>query len=131
MYFVPWAPLVAVSALTGEHTARLVRAGLSVVEGRNRRVERGQLTALIRDACLLRPPGSYRGRPINYLGAEHLPGLPPAFAVYFDHPEVVSATYLRYIENRLREAYSFAGSPLRVLARGKERKERRPSSTEE
>jgi len=131
LYFVPWAPMVAVSALTGEHLARLVRAGLSIVQGRNRQIERGELTALVRDACLLRPPGSYRGRPIRYLGAEQLPGLPPAVAIYFDYPQVVASTYLRYIENRLREAYSFAGSPLRIIARSKERRVRKPTPAEE
>ena len=131
LYFVPWAPMVAVSALTGEHIARLVRAGLSIVQGRNRQIERGELTALVRDACLLRPPGTYRGRPIRYLGAEQLPGLPPAVAIYFDYPQVVASTYLRYIENRLREAYSFAGSPLRIVARSKAPRDRKPSPVEE
>ncbi len=131
LYFVPWAPLVSISALTGEHLSRLVRTALGVVEARNLRVDRGELTALVRDACLLRPPGSYRGRPVRYLGAEQLPGLPPAFAAYFDYPQAVGGSYLRYIENKLREAYSFTGSPVRVLARSKEpRRARRTRSGE-
>ncbi len=95
------------------------------------RVDRGELTALVKDACLLRPPGSYRGRPIRYQGAEQLPGLPPAFAAYFDYPQAVGGSYLRYIENKLREAYSFTGSPVRVLARSKETRKPKPSRSGE
>jgi GTP-binding protein len=117
LYFVPWAPQVAISAKTGEHVARLVRAALMVAESRRQRVPRKELEDLVRDACLLRPPGSYRGRPVAFTGAEQLPGLPPAFAVYFNWPQAVAGSYLRFIENRLREAYDFTGTPLTVLSR--------------
>lgn len=117
LYFVPWAPLIAISARTGEHTARLIRAALRVAELRRQRVPREELEALVRNACLLRPPGAYHGRPVRFAGAEQLPGLPPAFAVYFNWPQAVAGSYLRFIENRLREAYDFTGTPLTVLAR--------------
>jgi GTP-binding protein len=117
LHFVSWAPQIAVSAKTGEHLARLVRAALRVAESRRQRIPREDLQALVSDACLLRPPGSYRGRPVACNGAEQLPGLPPAFAVYFNWPQAVAGSYLRFIENRLREAYDFTGTPLTVLSR--------------
>lgn len=119
LYFIPWAPLVSVSALTKEHVQRLLRASLEVVASRTQRVDQEDLEQMIRDSTLLRPPGSYRGRRIRFLGAEQLPGLPPAFAVYFDRPQAVAGSYLKYIENRLRDVYSFTGAPLRVLARSR------------
>jgi len=119
LYFLGWAPLVAVSARTGEHLTRLLRVTFEVVDSRNQRIPRADLEALMRDAVLLRPPGTYRGRQIRFLGAEQLPGLPTAFAVYFDRPGQVGGSYLRYIENRLRDMYSFTGAPLRVLARAR------------
>jgi GTPase len=117
LHFVTWAPHIAISAKTGEHVARLLRAAVRVAGSRRQRVPRGDLEALVRDACLLRPPGSYRGKPVKFNGAEQLPGLPPAFALYFSWPQAVAGSYLRFIENRLREAFDFTGAPLTVLAR--------------
>ncbi|MDP2871419.1 MAG: ribosome biogenesis GTPase Der [Bacillota bacterium] len=117
LYFVSWAPQIAVSAKTGEHLTRLLRTALRVAESRRQRIPRQELGDLVRDACLLRPPGTYRGRQVRCGGAEQLPGLPPAFAVYFSWPQAVAGSYLRFIENRLREAYDFTGCPLTVVAR--------------
>lgn len=127
LYFLGWAPLVSISARTGEHLQRLLRVTFEVINSRHQRVPRAELESLVRDAVLLRPVGTYRGRQIRFLGAEQLPGLPPAFAVYFDRPALVGGAYLRYIENRLRDAYSFAGAPLRVLARALPRAAPRPA----
>jgi GTP-binding protein len=117
LYFVPWAPLVAVSAKTGEHLGRLLRTATRVASARRQRIPMAEIEGIVSDACLLRPPGSFKGRPIRCRGAEQLPGLPPAFAVYFNWPQAVEGSYLRFIENRLREGYDFTGSPLRVIAR--------------
>jgi len=119
LHFVSWAPLVAVSAKTGEHLGRLLRTATGVGAARRQRVPRPEVEGIVSDACLLRPPGSYRGRPVRCRGAEQLPGLPPAFAVYFNWPQAVEGSYLRFIENRLREGYGFTGTPLRVIARRK------------
>jgi GTP-binding protein len=129
LYFLGWAPLVSVSARTGEHLHRLLRTAFEVIDSRSQRVPRGDLEGLLRDAVMLRPPGTYRGRQIRFLGAEQLPGLPPAFAVYFDRPALIGGSYLRYIENRLRDVYSFTGAPLRVLARGLPRRKQAAGPT--
>lgn len=122
LYFVSWAPLVAVSAKTGEHLRRLLRTALKVGQARRQRVPKEEVEAIVSDACLLRPAGSYRGRPVRFHGADQLPGLPPAFVVYFNWPQAVEGSYLRYIENRLREGYDFTGAPLRVVCRRKGRR---------
>lgn len=123
LYFVPWAPLVSVSAKTGEHLGRLLRTAMEVGAARRQQVPKEEVEAIVGDACLLRPAGSYRGRPIRFQGAEQLPGLPPAFVVYFNWPQAVEGSYLRYIENRLREGYAFTGAPLRVISRRRPRRQ--------
>jgi GTP-binding protein len=118
--FVGWAPVLRVSALTGARLKRLPEAVRAVLEARRSRIPTPELNRQVRVWQESHPPPVRKGRRARVLYAVQAGTEPPAFVLFVRGGEL-GPDYLRYLENRLRESYNFIGSPLRFVARSRQR----------
>ncbi|HZS94410.1 MAG TPA: ribosome biogenesis GTPase Der [Chloroflexota bacterium] len=121
--FMPYAPMVFISAKTGQRVERVLDAALSVREEREKRVPTGPLNQVVRHILAQHQPPSSGGRQLKIYYVTQVGIDPPAFVFMVNDPELVHFSFRRFMENRLREQFGFAGTPLRLYfrARGKGR----------
>jgi GTP-binding protein len=125
--FLPWAPVVFLSAKTGKGVGALLGAVDRVEAARRARVTTGELNRLLAGATAAFPPKAQKGdQPVRILFGTQIGIAPPTFALSINHPVDLHFSYRRYLENRLREAFGFEGSPLRLKVRYRRRKAGRP-----
>ena len=117
--FVPWAPVVWTSAVTGERVDEILRAAVSVAEARRTRISTGQLNALVRRATIDHPPASYHGRAIKFFYATQASVEPPTFVFFVNYPQGIHFSYERYLQRRIREEFGFPGAPLQLRFRAR------------
>ena len=115
--FAPYAAVVTVSALTGLRVGRLFDLIKKVAEGRQTRVPAHVLHGLVTRAVAVNPPPDDRGRGLRIHYVRQAPGVPPTFVFLVNDPDAVHFAYSRYLENQLREAFGFYGSPVRLVFR--------------
>ncbi len=122
MAFMQYAPVIFTSALTRQRVQRLLDVIDKVMENYNMRVATPGLNNLVREAVLQNPPPSYKTRRLKIYYVSQQAVRPPKFVFYVNDTELIHFSYLRYLENQLRQAYGFEGTPLRLLLRrrGKE-----------
>jgi GTPase len=127
--YLAWADIVFASALTGQRVERILREALRVAEERYRRVPTGELNRLVMDAVRAHPPSHVRNRLPKIFYATQVGVAPPTFVIFVNDPELIHFSYKRYLENRIREAYGFLGTPIRLVFRQRESEEaaRRPA----
>ena len=119
--FLDYVPVLFVSALTGQRVNKVVPTALAVQAARWQRIPTGELNRLVRDALDRHAPPSQRGKRLKIYYASQ-PGVnPPTFVFHCNDPALVHFGYERYLENRLREAHEFPGTPLRLVFRRRER----------
>jgi GTP-binding protein len=123
--FLPWAPTVFLSATTGKGLGALLDAVDRVQQARQARVTTGELNRLLARATASFPPKADKGdQPVRILFGSQIGIAPPTFAVSINHPVDLHFSYRRYLENRIREAFGFGGSPIRIKVRYRRRKGR-------
>ena len=118
--FVPWAPIVWISALRGDAVDSVVGAALHVAEQRRMRIPTGRLNAVLRQWTIERPPPTHHGRPIRFYYATQSGVEPPVFVFFMNSPEGLHFSYQRYLQRRLREAFGFEGASMRLHFRGRD-----------
>ena len=118
--FVPWAPIIWISALTGEAVDGVVAAALHVAEQRRVRVSTGRLNARLRQWTTERPPPTHKGRPMRFYYATQSGVEPPTFVFFMNAPEALHFSYQRYLQRRLRDAFGFEGASMRLHFRGRD-----------
>lgn len=120
--FMQYSPVVFISALTRQRVPRVLEIVDKVVENHTMRVSTPGLNNLVREAVLQSPPPSYKTRRLKIYYASQQGVRPPKFVFYVNDTELIHFSYLRYLENQLRAAYGFEGSPIRIQLRkrGKE-----------
>lgn len=118
--FVNWAPIVWVSALTGDAVDSVVAAALHVAEARRLQVPTPRLNAMLRQAQMDRTPSTHRGKRIRFYYAVQTSSAPPTFTFFVNYPEGVHFSYERYLMGRVRRAFGFEGCPLRCVLRGRD-----------
>lgn len=116
--FAPYAPIVFVSALTGQRVQRVLDLALEIQAERRKRVPTAMLNTVIREAVAAHRPAVH-GRPLKVYYATQPETSPPTFVFFVNDPELVHFSYRRYLENRLRAAFGFGGTPIRLLFRGR------------
>ena len=115
--FLDYVPVLFISALTGQRAHRVVPMALAVQEARFQRISTGDLNRLVQGALVRHAPPSKRGKRLKIYYVSQ-PGVdPPTFVFHVNEPNLVHFSYERYLENRLREAYEFPGTPLRLVFR--------------
>ncbi|MDK2926464.1 MAG: GTPase [Bacillota bacterium] len=120
--FCLYAPLLFLSALTGRHVNRLLETILEVKTAQNHVLPSADLAALLADLLAFSPPPQVHGRSTRLHELKQTGIRPPRFALVAGDPEAVHFSYLRRVENRIREAYSYTGTPIQVVAVRRERK---------
>ena len=110
-------PVVPLSAKTGHNLNRLMDEVLAIYEVWNRRVPTGALNRWLDAVGASHPPPMKAGRPNRLKYITQAKGRPPTFALFCSHPQALPASYLRYLENALREAFDLPGTPIRIHPR--------------
>jgi GTP-binding protein len=115
--FVAYAPLVFVSAMTGQRVRKAMDLALEVQRSRTARVPTGELNRLISEAVSKHSPPSKRGKRLKIYYATQVGTAPPGFVFFVNDPRLVHFSYERYLENQLRRSFGFEGSPVRMVFR--------------
>jgi GTP-binding protein len=119
--FVDWAPLVFISALTGQRAPKILELADAVQAERDKRVTTPRLIEVIREA-VARHPRSEGGRQLKIYYATQADVRPPTFVFFVNDPKLMHFTYQRYLENQIRAAFGFQGTAIRLVFRGREEK---------
>jgi GTP-binding protein len=115
--FLDYVPILFISALTGQRVDKILPLALQVQEERLRRISTSSLNQVLRKAQDAHHSPSLRGRQVKIYYATQVRSDPPTFMLYVNDPKLLHFTYLRYLENRLRDAYGFLGTPIRLVAK--------------
>jgi GTP-binding protein len=119
--FLEYAPILHISAKTGERTPKLLEAIDMVSESRRRRVGTSDLNRFIEQITSAQPPVSPGHRSVRVLYAAQTGVAPPTFVLFTNVATKFHFSYERYLENQLREKYGFAGTPIRIAVRKRSR----------
>jgi GTPase len=117
-------PAVVVSALKGTHLDEIVPAALRVGEAHRLRLPTRRLNDVLGEATAAVEPPMHSGKRARVYYATAVSTSPPTITVFVNHPDHVTTAYLRYLENRLREAFPLEGTPLRLHLRARPRRSR-------
>ena len=117
--FLSYVPLIYTSALTGQRVQEVLTMAQQVQEHRMLRVPTGELNRLMRGAVAKNPPKGGRRHALKFYYVTQAAVGPPTFVFFVNNAKLVHFTYKRYLENQLREAYQFLGTPLRIAFRNR------------
>lgn len=121
--FLQYAPVLYLSALTGQRVDRVTELVKFVVEQQTMRIQTSVLNELIRDAVAVNPPPTKKGKQLKILFMTQADICPPRFVIFVNDPELMHFSYLRFIENKLRDTYGFEGTPLKFVIRKRNEEE--------
>lgn len=122
--FLEFAPIVHLSAKTGERTPKLLEVIDRVAEARKKRVPTSELNKFIEAVTTVHRPTSRTSREVRILYAAQTGTAPPSFVLFTNVASELHFSYERYLTNRLRESFGFEGTPIRLTVRRRERKGR-------
>jgi len=120
--YLPFAPILFISAKTGQRISSVLSEVNKVMGQYARRVGTGELNRVIAAAVDAHQPPVVMGRRLKIYYGTQVSVKPPTFALFVSKPEGIHFSYERYLTNKIREAFGFNGTPLRLLFRGKEKK---------
>jgi GTP-binding protein len=115
--FLDFAPIVSISAKTGQRVGRVLELAIDIWAERRKRVSTGELNRLLLAATDRTPPPPVRGKRPKLFYATQAAVAPPTFVFFASDASAVHFSYRRYLENRLRETFSFDGTPIRLVFR--------------
>jgi GTP-binding protein len=118
--FMPYAPIVFLSAMTKRRLHTLLPQIEKVNENHKRRVQTSLLNDIILDAVTLNPASRHNGGHLKIYYATQVSQQPPTFVFFVNEREYLHFSYQRYIENRMRESFDFEGTPLKLIFRNRE-----------
>jgi len=117
--YLDYAPILFVSAKTKQRVHTILSKVNQVAEAHSMRVPTATLNDLITDATIMTPPPTDKGKRLKINYATQVAVKPPTFILFVNDPEIMHFSYERYIENKIREAFVFEGTPIRILTRKK------------
>ena len=120
--FMQYAELMFISAKTGQRLPKLFVMSVMVIENHTMRIETGVVNEIMAEAVAMQQPPSDKGKRLRLYYITQVSVKPPTFVIFVNDKELMHFSYTRYIENRIREAFGFRGTPLRFIIR--ERKEK-------
>lgn len=119
--FMPYAEILFISAKTGQRMDKLFASIDAVIENQSMRVQTGVLNEILAEALAMQQPPTDKGRRLKVFYMTQTGVKPPTFVLFVNSMKLMHYSYTRYIENKVREAFGFAGTPLRFIV--KERKQ--------
>ncbi len=111
--FLNYVPITYISALTGERIEEMLSLVEHVVDQTNMRIKTGILNEVLNEAMLLREPPSRKGKRLKLYYASQVGVKPPNFVFFVNDPKLMHFAYQRYLENVIRKAFGFVGSPIK------------------
>ena len=121
--FLQYAPVLYTSALTHQRISRITALVKYVADQQSMRIQTSVLNELIRDAVSVNPPPAHRGKKLKIYFMTQADIQPPKFIIFVNDPELMHFSYLRFIENKLRDSFGFEGTPLKLIVRGRKEDE--------
>lgn len=122
--FMPWASVMAISALNTWRLEGIWEAIEQAYQSFTMRVSTHHLNQLLQEMVHLNPPPTDKGKALKVYYMTQVSNRPPHFVFFVNDPELLHFSYERYLENRLRERFGFAGSPIQLSFRARKRRER-------
>lgn len=120
--FMPYAELLFISAKTGQRLGKLYETIDAVVENHAMRVQTGVLNEIMTEAVAMQQPPTDKGKRLRLYYITQVSVKPPTFVIFVNDKELMHFSYTRYLENQIREAFGFRGTPLKFIIR--ERKDK-------
>lgn len=117
--FMDYVPLLFISAKTGQRVDTVMPMALRVQEERLARLTTSKINEVIHKAQDAHPHPSHAGRQLKMFYGTQVRSDPPTFMIYVNDPKLMHFTYLRYLENQIREEYGFLGTPIRIVTKGR------------
>jgi GTP-binding protein len=117
--FLDYAPIIHISAVTGERTPKLLEVVDRVAAAARTRVPTGELNRFIEKITTASPPVTSGKRNMRVMYASQTSVAPPTFVLFTNAEGKLHFSYERFLENRLRESYGFFGNPIRIQVRGR------------
>lgn len=117
--FMDYVPMLFISAKTGQRVDQVLPLALQVQEERLVRLSTSQLNQILHSAQDEHPAPSISGRQLKIYYGTQVRSDPPTFLVYVNDPKLAHFSYLRYLENRLRQVYPYLGTPIRLVLRAR------------
>lgn len=121
--FLSYAPKIFISAVTKQRLGQIFDESLKIYNESKKRISTGLLNKVINEAYALNPPTSFKGKRLKIYYTTQVGVQPPSFVFFVNNEELMKDNYKRYLENKLREAFGFYGTPIRLSVR--ERKEKK------
>lgn len=119
--FMPYAEILFISAVSGQRLPKLFETIDMVIENQTLRVQTGVLNEIVTEAVAMQQPPSDKGKRLKIYYVTQVSVKPPTFVVFVNDKELMHFSYVRYLENKIREAFGFKGTSLKFIIR--ERKE--------
>ena len=121
--FLTYVPKIFISAKTKQRLPYIYKEADKVFEQWKKRISTSLLNKVISDAFAINPPATVRGKRLKVFYTTQPKACPPTFAMFINSEKLLSDSYKRYLEKKLREAFGFFGSPIRLNIREKKEKE--------
>lgn len=117
--FIPYAPVVFISAKLGQRVSQVLDTALTIIEEREKRISTAALNKMLQEAVAKHQPPSKPGKWLKFYYATQADVAPPTFIIFCNDPKQIHFGYRRYLENELREQFGFTGTPIRISFRGR------------
>ena len=121
--FMPYAEIVFISARTGLRISRMFETLDAVIENQTMRIQTGVLNEILAEAVAMQQPPSDRGRRLKIFYMTQVAVKPPTFVIFVNDKELMHFSYTRYLDNEIRDAFDFGGTPLKFIVRERGEKE--------
>ena len=125
--FAPYIPILFGSALTKKGVHKVLDVAAAVQDERRKRVPTAKLNQVVRDAFRTHPPPSYRGNSMKCYYVTQSGVAPPEIVFFVNDARLLHFSYERYLENILREAFGFSGTPIKLVFRPRTQQDRTES----
>lgn len=123
--FLSFAPKIYISALTKQRITQIFDKAVEVYEQASKRVATGILNKVINEAYAMNPPSTVKNKRLKILYSSQINTKPPTFVLFTNNGDLLKDHYKRYIENKLREAFGFFGTPIRISVRERSSKNKK------
>lgn len=118
--FIDHVPLIYISAKTQQRVRTTLNLIAQVYNERRKRIDTSKLNELLGKEIKRKPPASVKGRYVKIYYCTQTDVEPPTFVFFCNYPELLQKSYLRYLENRIREHFGFIGTPIRIKIKRRE-----------
>ena len=115
--FMPYAKIIFISARTGQRLMKLYENIDVVIQNQNLRIQTGVLNEILSEAVAMQQPPSDKGRRLKIFYMTQVGVKPPTFVIFVNDKELMHFSYVRYLENRIRDAFGFEGTSLKFIIR--------------